>query len=82
MPKYVIERSVNGVGGLAPEKLGAISRKSCDVLAELGSEIQWVHSYVTANRPTASTSPPTRRPSASTQGAVAFLPIAYPRSRQ
>jgi len=50
MPKYVIEREIPGAGDLSPETLRAISQKSCGVLKNLGPEIQWVHSYVTANK--------------------------------
>ena len=50
MPKYVIEREIPGAGSLSPETLQAISQKSCGVLKNLGPEIQWLHSYVTANK--------------------------------
>ena len=50
MPKYVIEREVSGAGKLSPEQLKAISNTSCGVLRKLGSEIQWIHSYVTADK--------------------------------
>ena len=50
MPKYVIEREIPGAGALTPEQLQAISQTSCGVLRKLGSEIQWVHSYVTADK--------------------------------
>lgn len=50
MPKCVIEREIAGVGNLSPEELQGISQKSCSVLAELGLEINWVHSYVTGDK--------------------------------
>lgn len=50
MPKYVIERELPGAGALPPETIKAISQKSCGVLRQLGSEIQWLHSYVTDNK--------------------------------
>jgi hypothetical protein len=50
MPKFVIEREVPGAGKLPKEKLQGMSRKSCDVLRELGPEVQWVHSYVTDDK--------------------------------
>ena len=50
MPKYVIERDLPGAGELSKEQLQAISQKSCGVLRNLGSEIQWVHSYVTQDK--------------------------------
>ncbi len=50
MPKYVIEREIPGAGSLTPEQLKAISQTSCGVLSKMGPEIQWVHSYVTADK--------------------------------
>ncbi len=50
MPNFVIEREIPGVGQLSREQLQAISQKSCQVLGDLGPRIQWVHSYVTADR--------------------------------
>ena len=50
MPKYVIEREIPGVGSWPSEKLQAASRKSVEVLRQLGPEIQWLESYVTADR--------------------------------
>jgi hypothetical protein len=50
MPKYVIEREIPGAGKLPPQSLKDISAKSCGVLRELGSEIQWLHSYVTGDK--------------------------------
>ena len=46
MPKYLIEREVPGAGKLSAPQLKALSQKSCDVLKTLGSQIQWLHSYV------------------------------------
>ena len=50
MPKYVIEREIPGAGNLSPQDLQAISQKSCSVLQNLGPQIQWVESYVTADK--------------------------------
>jgi hypothetical protein len=50
MPKYVIERDLPGAGKLTPDQLRGVSQKSCDVLNKLGPEIQWIHSYVTADK--------------------------------
>jgi hypothetical protein len=50
MPKFVIEREIPGAGAFTPEQLQAISQTSCGVLRELGSQIQWLHSYVTDNK--------------------------------
>ena len=46
MPKYLIEREIPGAGKLSPQQLQAISQKSCSVLNKLGSQLQWLHSYV------------------------------------
>jgi Nickel responsive protein SCO4226-like len=50
MPKYVIEREIPGVGKLSAQELQAVSQKSCDVLRELGPQIQWLQSYVTPDK--------------------------------
>jgi cell division inhibitor SulA len=50
MPKYVIERDIPNAGSLNTEQLKAISQTSCGVLRKLGSEIQWVQSYVTPDK--------------------------------
>ncbi len=50
MPKYVIEREIPGAGKLSAEELKAISQKSCGVLSNMGPQIQWLHSYVTADK--------------------------------
>jgi hypothetical protein len=50
MPRYVIEREIPGAGKLSPQQLQEISQKSCGVLQGLGPRIQWVHSYVTADK--------------------------------
>jgi hypothetical protein len=50
MPKYVIERDLPGAGKLTPDELRGVSQKSCSVLNKLGPEIQWIHSYVTADK--------------------------------
>lgn len=49
MPKYLIERALPGAGQLTPEQLRVISQRSCGVLSDLGPEIQWQHSYVSAD---------------------------------
>ena len=50
MPKYVIERELPGAGSLPADTVKAISQKSCGVLANLGPQIQWLHSYVTGDK--------------------------------
>ena len=50
MPKFIIERDIPQAGNLSPEELQSISQKSCSVLQSLGPQIQWVQSYVTADK--------------------------------
>lgn len=50
MPKYVIEREIPGAGDFTAEDLKEISQKSCGVLDKLGPSIQWIESYVTADK--------------------------------
>jgi hypothetical protein len=50
MPRYVIEREVPNVGTLSDAELEKVSRKSLDVLKEMGPDIQWLHSYVIDNK--------------------------------
>jgi hypothetical protein len=50
MPKYVIERDIPGVGDSTADALQAVSQTSCNVLKELGPQIQWVQSYVTGDK--------------------------------
>ena len=50
MPKFVIERDMPNVGKLSPKELQGASQKSCQVLGELGPQIQWVQSYVTGDK--------------------------------
>lgn len=50
MPKYVIERDIPGAGKLTADQLKAISQTSCSVLNKMGPQIQWLNSYVTADK--------------------------------
>jgi hypothetical protein len=50
MPKYVIEREIPEAGKLSQQELASISQKSCDVLKNMGPQIQWVQSYVTDDK--------------------------------
>ncbi len=50
MPKYIIEREIPGAGSLSADKLKSISQKSREVLCQLGTDIQWIHSYVAGNK--------------------------------
>jgi hypothetical protein len=50
MPKYVIEREIPGAGNMSAQDLQGASQKSCSVIRNLGPQIQWVESYVTADK--------------------------------
>jgi hypothetical protein len=50
MPKYMIERNMPGAGSLSREDLAGIADRSCRALDEIGPQIQWVESFVTADK--------------------------------
>jgi hypothetical protein len=50
MPKYIIERELPGAGDLGDDQIQGISQKSCQVLDNLGPQIQWVESFVTDDK--------------------------------
>lgn len=50
MPKYVIERDIPGAGSLSAADLHAIAQKSCGVLSAMGPRVQWLESFVTADK--------------------------------
>jgi len=50
MPRYIIEREVPGAGNLSEEELREVSLRSIRVLGEMGTKIQWIHSFVTENK--------------------------------
>jgi hypothetical protein len=50
MPKFVIEREIEGAGHMTPDETQATARRSLEVLRDLGPQIQWLHSYVTDNK--------------------------------
>ena len=50
MPKFVIEREIPGAGKLSEQELKAVSQTSCQALRELGPQVQWLQSYVTADK--------------------------------
>ncbi len=45
MKRFVIERVIPQVGNLNVEQLQQAAQKSCAVLRDLGTGIQWEHSY-------------------------------------
>ncbi len=50
MKTYLIERVIPDAGKLTPEQLKSISQKSCNVIKEMGPDIQWIQSYVTRDK--------------------------------
>ena len=50
MPQYLIEREISGAGDMSGEQLRDASKHSNGVLAELGPDIEWVHSYVAGDK--------------------------------
>ena len=50
MQKVLIERDLPGVGHMTDAEYRQVARKSCNVLRELGADIQWVQSYVTGDK--------------------------------
>jgi hypothetical protein len=50
LPKFVIEREIQGAGNLSDTQLREISQKSVNVLKGMGPEIHWLHSYVTGDK--------------------------------
>ena len=50
MPKFIIEREIEGAGSLSKDELQGVAQTSCGVLTEMGTKIQWLESYVTDNK--------------------------------
>jgi hypothetical protein len=50
MKKYLIEREIPKVGSLDDKQLQEASAKSNHVLDQLGNDIQWSESFVTADK--------------------------------
>ena len=48
--KFIIERDIAEVGTFEREQLRGAAAKSNEVLEQLGSDIQWVESYVADNK--------------------------------
>ncbi len=48
--KFIIERDIPEVGTLERQQLAEAAAKSNEVLAQLGPDIQWVESYVAADK--------------------------------
>ena len=50
MQKFIIEREIPDVGSLERAQLKEAAARSNEVLAKLAPDIQWVESYVAANK--------------------------------
>lgn len=50
LQKYMIERDIPDVGTLERQQLREAAARSNEVLAQLGADIQWLESFVSANR--------------------------------
>ena len=50
MKKYIIEREIPAVGTLAREQLRDAAAKSNDALRQIGPDIQWLESFVAADK--------------------------------
>ncbi len=50
MTRYLIERDIAGAGDMSAQALRDASRQSNEVLAGMGADIAWVHSYVAGDR--------------------------------
>ena len=48
--RFVIERDIPKVGSFEREQLRAAAQKSNEALTQLGPDIQWVESFVVADR--------------------------------
>jgi hypothetical protein len=50
VPQFVIEREIPGAGALSESQIRDIALHSLQALKEMGSQIQWLHSYVTEDK--------------------------------
>jgi hypothetical protein len=50
MKRYIIERDIPGVGGLAGPQLKGAAETSNAALARLSPKVQWVQSFVAADK--------------------------------
>jgi hypothetical protein len=50
MPKYIIERVIPASGALTSRSLQKMAQQSCDAIQQIGTKIQWIESFVTADK--------------------------------
>ncbi len=48
--RFVIERDAPGVGGATAEEVAVMAATSCAAIAQLAPNLQWEHSYRTADK--------------------------------
>lgn len=75
--RFLIEREIPQVGSFEREQLAAAAAKSNEVLRQLGSDIQWLESFVIADRTfcDVSTFPVIRAPARRETNRIALLPL-------
>lgn len=49
MKRYIIERSIEGVGRLSGEQLREVAATSNRAITKLAGDVQWVKSYIAAD---------------------------------
>ena len=50
MPRYIVERAIPGAGDITDLEWQCIAQRSCDVVRELSGDVQWLESFVTADK--------------------------------
>ncbi len=50
MKRYLIERDIPTIGSLPPDELRKGAKASNSALNQIGTDIQWQHSYVAADK--------------------------------
>ena len=50
MKRYMIERDIPGIGAMSATELGGAAKASTKAIEQIGSDVQWQHSYVAADK--------------------------------
>jgi len=50
MKRYMIERDIPGIGAMSTAELRAAARASTHAIEQIGSDVQWQHSYVAGEK--------------------------------
>jgi hypothetical protein len=50
MHKFVIERDIPAIGAAEPEEMRAVAQRANEVIGEFRPDVQWVQSYVAADK--------------------------------